>query len=90
MFTTDQGLSCSLVMELMPFPVPGGDYTLFVDNFYTSPALFEDLSNKSIGCCGTFRKNRIGFLQTKQNDLPKKAERGDLRWIRKGKLLFVK
>lgn len=73
----------------MPFPQLGGGYTLFVGNFYTSPALFEDLSNKNIGCCGTIRKNHIGFPQ-KQNDLPKKAERGGLRWIRKGKVLFVK
>ncbi|KAF3846290.1 hypothetical protein F7725_003368, partial [Dissostichus mawsoni] len=52
--------------------------------------LFGDLSTKNIGCCGTIRKNRVGFPQTELNGLPKKAERGDLRWIRKGKLLFIK
>ncbi|CAB1323392.1 unnamed protein product [Coregonus sp. 'balchen'] len=34
--------------------------------------------------------NRIGFPQTKRNNLPNKAERGDLRWICKGNVLFVK
>ncbi|XP_033946331.1 squamous cell carcinoma antigen recognized by T-cells 3 isoform X1 [Pseudochaenichthys georgianus] len=90
MLTTGQGLGYSSVMDLMPLPLLGGGYALFVENFYTSPALFEDLSTQNIGCCGTIGTNQIGFPQNELNDLPKKAERGDLRWIRKGKLLFVK
>ncbi|KAF3861162.1 hypothetical protein F7725_001417 [Dissostichus mawsoni] len=88
-FTQGQGLSYSSVIDLLPFSLLGAGYTLFVDNFYTSPALFGDLSTKGIGCFGTIRKNRVGFPHTELNDLPKKAERGDLRWIRRSKLLFV-
>ncbi|KAK5931501.1 hypothetical protein CesoFtcFv8_000216 [Champsocephalus esox] len=84
------GLSYSSVMDLLPLPLLGRGYTLFVDSFYTSPALFEELSTKDIGCCGTIRKNKMEFPRTELNDLPKKAERGDLRWIRRGELLFVK
>ena len=39
-------------MDLLAFPLLGGCYTLYVDNFYTSPALFRDLS---------MRKNHVGF-----------------------------
>ncbi|XP_026161494.1 piggyBac transposable element-derived protein 4-like isoform X2 [Mastacembelus armatus] len=84
------GLSYSAVMDLMPFPLLGTGYTLYTDNFYTSPTLCTDLSTKKIGCCGTIGKHRNGFPQTQTNDLPKKAERGDIRWIRSGKLLYVK
>ncbi|XP_034073284.1 piggyBac transposable element-derived protein 4-like [Gymnodraco acuticeps] len=88
--TTGRGLSYSSVMDLLPLPLLGQGYTLFVDNLHTSPALFKHLSTKNIGCCGIIGRNQIGFPQTELNELPKKAERGDLRWIRRGELLFVK
>lgn len=88
--STCHGLRYSAVMDLLPFPLLGGGYTLHGDNFYTSPALFTDLSEKNIGCCGTIRNNRIGFPQTQINDLLKKAEGRDIRWTCSRKLLFVK
>ncbi|XP_068566992.1 piggyBac transposable element-derived protein 4-like isoform X2 [Cebidichthys violaceus] len=88
--TTGRGLSYSSVMDLMPFRLLGSGYMLYTDNYYTSPALYNDLSKKNIGCCGTIRTNQLGFLKTQTNALPKKAERGDMRWIKSGKLLFVK
>ena len=40
---------------------------LYVDNWYTSPALFELLHRNKTGACGTIRKNRHGLppLSTK-------------------------
>jgi len=30
---------------------------LYMDSFFLSPALYDDLHTKTINCCGTFRLN---------------------------------
>jgi hypothetical protein len=49
---------------------------LYVDNFLSSPGLFDDLHMKAINCCGTVRMNRKGMpsdfgkkLRLKQGDV---------------------
>ena len=34
---------------------------LYVDNFFSSPELFDDLAQKKISCCGTVRLHRKGM-----------------------------
>ena len=51
------GLSGAVVMTLME-PYLDKNHVLYVDNWYTGPALFEALSSRETGGCGTVTKRR--------------------------------
>ena len=38
-------------------------HKLYMDNFISSPELFDDLTKKQIYCCGSVRRNRRGMPQ---------------------------
>ncbi|CAK9809208.1 PiggyBac transposable element-derived protein 4 [Anthophora quadrimaculata] len=54
------GKSGNVVMELLK-PYLGKGHTLYVDNWYTSPALFILLHKNGTNACGTVRKRRKGM-----------------------------
>jgi len=57
-----------------------------MDNYFSSPDLFDDLVMKQIYCCGTVRPNRKG----KPWDLgPKRLTRGDLQVQTRGDLTAI-
>lgn len=85
---TDKGLGYDVVMKLIR-PLFEKGYKLFCDNFYTSPVLAKDLRERKTGCCGTIRQNRTGFPKGLGDAITKQSKRGDTRWHRDGKLLFV-
>jgi hypothetical protein len=38
-------------------------HKLYMDNFFSSPDLFNDLHRRKINCCGTVRLNQKGMPQ---------------------------
>ena len=84
------GLAYDVVMQLVNPSFIGTGYHVYVDNFYTSPALFTALRAQNIGACGTYRENRKGCPAGRDNAMPKKSERGTIRWLRDGPIVFVK
>ena len=62
------------------------NHQLYVDNFYTSPALFNWLLERMIYACGTVRKGRVGFPKTIY--FPRgRHERGTASYLSRGDLL---
>ena len=65
----------------------GKGHHVYMDNFYSSPQLFDELLKNNTHACGTVRANRKG--------LPKaltglKLKKGDICYRRKGRTLAIK
>ncbi|XP_041473820.1 piggyBac transposable element-derived protein 4-like [Lytechinus variegatus] len=79
------GLSTKVVKDLTR-PYAGSGRHVYMDNFYTSPQLFEDLKEVNLGACGTLRLNRRGIppmmreaaAAARKGDAPKFFRRGDM------------
>jgi len=65
--------------------VEGFGHKLYMDNFFSSPNLYDDLAQKKIFCCGTVRLHRKGMPK----DLKLSWKRGDI-WVKtRGDLTVV-
>ena len=68
--------------------IEGYGHKLYMDSFFSSPDLFDDLAQKKIYCCGTVRLHRKGMPR----DLKHKTlrlKRGDIRVRTRGDLTAV-
>jgi hypothetical protein len=84
----ETGLSHKVVMNITT-PVHGNQHHIYMDNFFSSPTLFEELAGKELGACGTLRANRLGVPQ-RIKDSQKKLKKTDPPvFVRDGKLLYV-
>jgi len=52
-------------------------HKLYMDNFFSSPKLFDNLQTKTINCCGTVRPNRKGMPKNFGHKM--KMKRGGLQ-----------
>ena len=55
----EQGLAARVVRDLTG-TLEGDNHEVYMDNFFSSVALFEERLQKSVLCCGTLRTNRKG------------------------------
>ena len=90
--TLDSSFSTSVthntVMKLVEY-IHNKGHHLYMDNFYTSPALFISLSHVGIGACGTLRCNRQGIPSSiKDSSTP--LTKGDIITATSNGLLFLK
>ncbi|XP_047444335.1 piggyBac transposable element-derived protein 4-like [Mugil cephalus] len=87
---TAHGLAYDAVMHLIQPSHLGTGYHVYMDSFFTSPQLFLDLAGMKFGACGTYRDNMKGCPTGRENALTSRSERGTVRWIREGSLVFLK
>lgn len=65
-------------------PYIGVNHHLYMDNYYNSVKIVEDLLNKNIRVCGTLRQNRIPKELQNSDVKP-----GEIEFIRKGDTLIL-
>lgn len=68
----DAGVSAKVIQSLMQ-PYLGKNHVVYMDNWYSSPSLFDWLYTENTGACGTVRVDRAGLPC-----LPKKMKKGEV------------
>ena len=57
---SNKGYPHAIVLQLLR-GLEGRGHHVYMDNYYTSPALFQELRDLGFGACGTVRVNRRGL-----------------------------
>ena len=79
---TEYGLGERVVLEL----TGGRGHRVFCDNYFTSPALFNELKRHQLYACGTIRQNRRGLPADLQST---RLPRGESRFWQNGQLVLA-
>ena len=85
-YNKDLGKTGQVVMRLMD-PLLDKGHNLFLDNWYTSFALFKALADRLTPACGTVRKNRARFPLTFTT---KKLKQGQTLHVAKDQVLGLR
>ena len=68
------GLAHRVVLDLNHDQLRNKGYHVYMDNFYTSPALFKDMHERGFESCGTIRSSRVGISDDIRSAKLKKGE----------------
>ena len=71
--TRELPVAHSVVLGLTE-PYHNKGHVIYMDNFFSSPALYKDLADHQMGACGTLRINRKGVPPIVQNAKPKAGD----------------
>lgn len=82
---TEYGLGERVVLELTE-QYRGRGHRVFCDNYFTSPALFNELKRHQLYACGTIRQNRRGLPADLQST---RLPRGESRFWQNGQLVLA-
>ena len=80
-----RGMTFGVVADLAR-PIYARGHHLYMDNYFSSPALFEELARNGVGACGTLRLHRNGIPKEAAKAKPAK---GDAIFTRDGKTLYA-
>ena len=85
---TTLGLAHRVVLDLLNDDrLQNKGYHVYMDNFYTSPALFRDLRDQGFEACGTIRSNRVGIPEDIRLA---KLKKGESHFSRDDSMLYMK
>ena len=85
--TSSLGLAHRVVLDLLDDDwLKSKGYHVYMDNFYTSPALFRDL-REGFEACGTIRSNRAGIPEDIRSA---KLKKGESHFSQDNSMLFIK
>jgi hypothetical protein len=85
--TTEVGLTKKVVLQ-MAQPIAHNRHHIYMDNFFSSPELFNELADLELGACGTLRVNRRGVPDSVKKC--KKMSRGDPpKIVRDGNMTYI-
>ena len=86
--TTQRLTAAHAIVTELTRKVEGRGHKLYVNSFFSSPALFDDLMEKKINCCGAVKPNRRGMPRDLESG-KMELKRGDIKVRTRGDLTAI-
>ena len=87
--TYAKGLAYNVVLGLLETRL-GKDYVVYMDNFYLSPELLEDLLAQNTAASGTVPTNRCNFPKSLKPGQGQKQQSGDYQFLYPKNLIAIR